>query len=221
MATELKGALEMRKALRQFTPDLAKETSKELASLLIPIVKNAKGFIPANGALLSGWSKPLSSGDTINYRAFPKFDSSAAKRGIGYSTTPSKPNKSGFSYLATIANKSAAGAIYETAGRKNPNGQPSFKPSKFTPQGYREDRRNFNKSLNPNAGKQFLESLNSTGQLVNAKPRMEGQRGKTSRKFTGRAIFRAWAQDGGKTNAAVLKAIENSWAKYDAKVKKY
>lgn len=221
MPTELKGAIEMRKALREFTPDLAKETSKEIANLLKPIVRNARGFIPSNGSVLSGWSKPLSSADTINYRAFPKFDSAAAKRGIGYSTTPSRPNRSGFSYLASISNKSAAGAIYETAGRKNPMGQPSFKPTQFTPEGYREDRRGYNKSLNPNAGKQFIDSLNRTGQLVNAKPRTSGQRGKTSRKFTGRAIFRAWAEDGGKTNAAVIKAIETSWAKYDAKVKKY
>ena len=26
----------------------------------------------------------------------------------------------------------------------------------------------------------------------------------------GRAIFRAWAEDGGKTNAAVIKALENT-----------
>jgi hypothetical protein len=30
----------------------------------------------------------------------------------------------------------------------------------------------------------------------------------------GRAIFRAWANDGGKTNAAVLKAIENQKIKF-------
>lgn len=214
MATELKGAVEMRKALRQFTPDLAKETSQEMANLLKPVVKNAKGYIPSNSSVLSGWSKPVASADTINYRPFPRFDSAAAKRGIGYSTAPSKPNKAGFSYLATIANKSAAGAIYETSGRKNPQGQP-----RFSGKGNPADR-GFNKSLNPDAGVQFLANLNSTGKLVNAKPRMEGQRGRVSRKVTGRAIFRAWYEDGGKTNAAVLKAIENSWAKFDAKVKR-
>jgi len=215
MATELKGAVEMREALKQFTPDLAKETSQEMADLLKPVVKKARGFIPSNSSVLSGWSKPVSSADTINYRPFPRFDSSVAKRGIGYSTTPSKPNKAGFSYLATIANKSAAGAIYETAGRKNPSGQPRFAGVG------NESGRGFNKSLNPNAGVQFLDNLNGTGKLVNAKPRMQGQRGRVSRKFTGRAIFRAWYEDGGKANAAVLKAIENSWAKFDAKVKKY
>jgi hypothetical protein len=33
----------------------------------------------------------------------------------------------------------------------------------------------------------------------------------------GRAIFRAWAEDGGKTNAAVIKAIESSAKKLDAR----
>jgi hypothetical protein len=29
----------------------------------------------------------------------------------------------------------------------------------------------YSKSLNPNAGQQFMESINSTGQLVNARPK--------------------------------------------------
>jgi hypothetical protein len=30
----------------------------------------------------------------------------------------------------------------------------------------------------------------------------------------GRAIFKAWKEDGGKTNAAIIKAIENSKVKF-------
>jgi hypothetical protein len=44
MPTELKGAIEARKALKKFEPDLAKELRKEMANLLKPIVKNAKGL---------------------------------------------------------------------------------------------------------------------------------------------------------------------------------
>jgi hypothetical protein len=43
------------------------------------------------------------------------------KAGIGYKTTPSKPNRRGFRSLARLFNKTAAGAIYETAGRKTPD----------------------------------------------------------------------------------------------------
>ena len=42
MPTEVKGAVELRKALRAFTPDLAKETQKEIAGVLKPIVSKAQ-----------------------------------------------------------------------------------------------------------------------------------------------------------------------------------
>jgi hypothetical protein len=44
MATELKGAVEARKALRKFAPDFAKELRKEMANLLKPIAKKVKGL---------------------------------------------------------------------------------------------------------------------------------------------------------------------------------
>jgi hypothetical protein len=57
MATELKGALNLRKALKQFEPDLAKETTKQIASFLKPVVRNARGFMPSNADVPSGWLK--------------------------------------------------------------------------------------------------------------------------------------------------------------------
>jgi hypothetical protein len=38
--------------------------------------------------------------------------------------------------------------------------------------------------------------------------------GRRTSKMKGRAIFRAWAEDGGKTNAAVLKALQNTSVKF-------
>jgi hypothetical protein len=35
-------------------------------------------------------------------------------------------------------------------------------------------------------------------------------KGRPTRKETGRAMYRAWAEDNGVANAAVLKAIDNS-----------
>jgi hypothetical protein len=52
---------------------------------------------------------------------FPTYNASMVKAGIGYKTTPSKPNRRGFRSLARLFNKTAAGAIYETAGRKTPS----------------------------------------------------------------------------------------------------
>ena len=42
MPTEIKGAIALRKALKNFAPDLAKETQKELGNLLKPITNKAR-----------------------------------------------------------------------------------------------------------------------------------------------------------------------------------
>jgi hypothetical protein len=210
MAVELKGADKLRKALRKFEPDLAKSQTKEMTAALKPITNKARGFMPASDSQLSGWTKASSSADTTNYRHFPKYDQTEAKRGVKYSTSPSKPNKRGFVSLARIINSSAGGAIYETAGRKNPQGQPSQASTRGVFSDYIDTSNKVNKSLNPNAGKQFIARANALGSLVNARPRQQGQVGRSTRKMTGRVIFKAFAEDQGKVTAAVIKAIENS-----------
>ena len=126
MPVEVKGALELRKALRQFAPDLAKETRTEIAGILKPITKEAKGFVPSNEEMISGWTVKKQKGAWERVA----YDAGLVKRGIGYKTSPSKPNAQGFVALAQIRNRSAAGAIYETAGRKSSGGEfiPRFAP---------------------------------------------------------------------------------------------
>ena len=114
MPTELRGVKQLRYALKNFEPDLAKETQKEMAGALKPIVKQARNLVPAISPL-SGW-RPRANSEA----RFPTWDTTIARRGITFRTTPSKPNRRGFSYAASILNKSAIGAIYETAGRKAP-----------------------------------------------------------------------------------------------------
>ena len=213
MPVEVRGALELRKAIKKFSPELAKETRKELASLLAPIVKTARGFVPST-APLSGWGKaPTTTG------RFPIWDTRAAKGGIGYKTSPSKPNNQGFRAVARIVNASAAGAIYETAGRANPQGREQAGLKRVVYPGHadfgkmvRSGTKSQGRSANPQAGQQFVDAINANGQIVDANNQTGA--GRRSRKMKGRAIFRAWANDGGKTNAAVLKAIENSKIKF-------
>ena len=115
MPVSVKGGIELRKALRTYTPDLAKQMPKEIAAALKPVVKVARGYVPDNGSILSGWR------NRENYTGrFPLFDSRSVKSGISYKTTPSKANSRGFRSLARLLNKTAAGAIYETMGRKSP-----------------------------------------------------------------------------------------------------
>jgi hypothetical protein len=116
MPVAVKGAVALRKALKSFTPDLAKQLPKEMAVALKPVVKAARGYAPSESQILSGW-RPRS----FSEARFPTYNAKLVKAGIGYKTTPSKPNRRGFRSLARLFNKTAAGAIYETAGRKNPN----------------------------------------------------------------------------------------------------
>ena len=80
--------------------------------------------------------------------------------------------------------------------------------------------KNFGKSNNPEAGSLFVQAMNEQGQIVDAYKRSPGASGRSSRKMKGRVIFRAWAEDGGKTNAAVIKAIENSAIQFNKTVAK-
>jgi hypothetical protein len=116
MPARVKGALELRKALKQFEPDLLKETNKEIASFLKPVVRQARGFLLSNEEAPSGWLKrPNAQGRW----ATRYYDQAEASRGISYRTSPSKENRRGWVALASITSKNAGGAIYDTAGRKS------------------------------------------------------------------------------------------------------
>ena len=113
MPTELKGANDLRKALKKFSPDLDKETRDEMVGFLKPLVKKARGFMPSNSLLPSGWVGTSEPGQ------FPKYDASISRRGVGYKLTPTKPNRQGWISTVSIHNKTAGGVIYEWAGRKS------------------------------------------------------------------------------------------------------
>lgn len=192
-AVEVKGVIELRRALRKFEPDLAKEMQYEFKTVLAPIARTARGYIPSRSPM-SGWS-PRS----FSEARFPFFSPSIAKKGIGFKTTPSKPNRKGFISVAKIYNKSAAGAIYETAGRKNPNGQP------WVGRGAGGTGKGVSRSVNPNAGKQFIQNL----------PPLYGHGSDR-----GRAIYKAYEENRGAAKTAVMKAIATAEHKFNAIGKK-
>lgn len=112
MPTELKGANNLRKALKKFAPDLAKETRDEMVGFLKPVVKKARGFLPSNDEMPSGFVK-----HEVKTAKFPMYDASEARRGIGYKLTPTKPNRQGWSSSVSLHSKNAAAVIYDWAGR--------------------------------------------------------------------------------------------------------
>lgn len=183
-AVELLGNADFRKALRRFAPDLEKALRLEMKNALSPIARQARGFVPAT-APLSGWADR-----SFNEGSFPTYSASTIKSKIGYTTSVGKRNSKGFSSMASIYNNSRAGAIYEGAGRANPNGQPWVGPK--GPAGHK-----FSHSRNPKAGEQF----------INALPPLTG-----SLKGRGRLIYKAWAMNQGKAEGTVNKAISTALA---------
>lgn len=193
MPTEVVGAVALKKALNKYAPDLAKELTKELGAILKPVVDEARSYVPLVSPM-SGWS------ETQNPRGkFPKYNALEIRKGIIYKTTPSKPNRAGFVNNVRIQNKSMIGAIYETAGRKNGQGQNWVGPKAGGAS------KGVSRSNNPNAGNQFISNL---GQLYGPARKGDGR-------MMGRLIFRAWAKTQGKANAAVFKAIEETTAKFN------
>jgi hypothetical protein len=193
MPTEVVGAVALRKALTKYAPDLAKELTKELGAVLKPIVGDARSFVPLRSPM-SGWS------ETYNQTGrFPKYNALEIRRGIIYKTTPSKPNRAGFVNNIRIQNKSMVGAIYETAGRKNGQGQDWVGPKAGGAS------KGVSRSVNPYAGNQFISNL---GQLY-------GPNRKGDSRMMGRLIFRAWAKTQGRANASVFKAIEKTTEKFN------
>jgi hypothetical protein len=186
MPVEVKGVIELRKALNKFAPDLAKELTKEITLSLKVIQRSARGFVPSSapGGLYSWDREPSREPKVFNtsgrVRPFPRYDSAAIKRGIVYRTGYGKPNSKGFRSLFRVKNSSAVGAIYEKAGRLNPTGS-------------RES-----KSNNPGAGARFVQQ----GPLYGSR--------KNGQDMRGRVLYRAWEQDEGKQLVAIFKAIDSA-----------
>jgi len=189
MPTEVVGALALRKALKQYAPDLATELRKEVAAALKPVVSRARGFVPSDSDIMSGWQRR-----SFSEAKFPMYDSNIIRKGISYKTSPSRANNRGFTSLAAIENKSALGAIIETAGRKNPGGQPWVGPGKNVTQ------KRYSHSVNPRAGEQFIKNL---GPIYGEK-KTTGIGDKR-----GRLIYRAWDETNGKVLTAYFKAVQS------------
>jgi hypothetical protein len=215
MPVVISGVDEVLGFLDKFRPAAAKEVEREVKHASMPVVSKARGFAPSTPPL-SGW------GNEVGLWANKSYQASEIRAGIGFSDKGTKPNRNGFSYTAYIYNRSIAGAIYETAGRKSPNGRPvapsvQHYANAGTPQAradyrVRNSSKRYSQSANPNAGKQFIGSL---GELYKV-PRIQGQTGRVSRKMNGRLIYRAWAADQGKVLGAVAKAYSTVIQKYNA-----
>jgi len=184
MPVEVKGVVEARKILRKLAPDTLKGYNAEIAAPLKDITKVARNMTPDSITGLANFTYPgyERKASIEGKRAFPSFVPNVVRRGLTYSLAKSRANRTGWVSLVSMLNKSAAGAIIETAGRKNPYGSTQ------------------SRSNNPKAGGQFISKLNDEiGTLEQT-----GQTAKTQGRLMGAALV----ENKGKAQTAVLKVLE-------------
>ena len=198
--------------LDAFEIELSLEMNRNIEQAMKPIQMKARGFMPdvvPDG--IRNWSRPPTGalpghrGANV-YRPFPIFDSAEMKSGIQYRPGVQQQTRRGFTRAYAVTNESAAGAIFETAGRKHPGGIPGKSRS-----GVRGEDGKF--YPNPGAGERFINALPPISRAA----RPVGSKGRSKKTANGRAIFRAWNEDQGKVVGAVAKAIEKATIGYNSK----
>ena len=219
MPVEVKGIVELRKAMRKFEPDLEKNLKQEVRALLKPVVQEARSFVDTDPKGLSNWMakgssrKITKSTSVFRIGTFPLFNPSAVKSGITYSFKQTRPNKKGFVSVFQLVNKTPAGSIYETAGRVHPKGQPWQSPAKNSGKrgsaffGASIKGHRVSHSFNPNAGEHFIQSLGGESNLA----------GKGKKR--GRLLYRAWEENNGRSLNFILKAIKHTETEFNRRQK--
>ena len=186
-ATNVADIKQLRRALSKYSPDLYKAMNTEIRTALKVIQKDARDLVPAylgSGLRNFQGDSTTAKSRTSRARAFPKYDASQVKKGIVISIGKTKKNDNGFASYYSLINRSAAGQIVETAGRKYPTGDPK------------------SQSNNPNAGAHFINVLDhNVGSLA---------RFGKNRKSYGRIIYRAAYEDQGRTKTAIMNALEKA-----------
>jgi hypothetical protein len=204
MPVEVVGVKDVLKGLSFIDVDMRRRVVAAVDPLMRGVSSKAKGFVPGNTDVLSGWSKA-----NTGTGKFPKYDSSIVRAGIGYNSGQNKTFSNGFKVYNFVYNASRPGAIYEVAGRLNPQGRAPFQmtPSKGASGTYTlkspksKAFREFNSS-NPFASQQFIAALPK----VTSQPKLEGVRG-GNRKTKGRLVYKAWAEDSPRIYQAIKDAI--------------
>ncbi len=208
MPVEIVGVKDVINGLTFIDEDMYRRVKLAVEPVMKGVEAKAKGFVVSNSDVLSGWAKPISS--TVDYRPFPKYNSDTVRGGIGYKEGQNRRFSNGYTVESYVYNISAAGRIYETAGRLNPQGRAPFTSvaegggtMAFKQSGSRKSRStSAYSSNNPFAGYQFVTDLPT----LTSQPKVKGARG-GGRKTKGRLIYKAWAQDSGDIYGVIVKAI--------------
>jgi hypothetical protein len=125
---EFKGVIQTQQALKLFAPDLQKEMMKEINAAIKDVVGAAKRYVVSEPGNLFNWPGLTTLGPKTRQevvegiRPFPKWDPMEVRAGIKKKVRQRGKyvNQYGFAITAAAQNMSAAGSIYEFAGRGRP-----------------------------------------------------------------------------------------------------
>jgi hypothetical protein len=125
-AIVLTGLKETLNALKQFDKQAVKEFNKVITSELRSAKNEAQGLVKAEPPL-SGWNtQPARNPRSRGGAGWPAWDQSIIRSGISSSKAENKVRRDYTTSAGSLKNKSAAGVIYELAGRKNKTGTGTF-----------------------------------------------------------------------------------------------
>jgi len=192
MSVELKGVKETLRAIRKIDPELLKEMNKEIKGVMTPMRDKARSYAPtaAPGGLYN-WDEGTS-GKKITARnsAFRTFNATGTLRRFPLYDAEAARKGIFYSQAPSKRNKNGFQALY-FIGNKSASGSIYETAGRANPGGSSRSQSN-----NPEAGANFVSRM---GPLYG-----------DTRERRGRMIFRAWAEDGGKAQAAVIRAITNT-----------
>lgn len=112
------GIDELKRALRQFAPDLKKEMDAEIRSALSPIVGRARSLVPQRA--LSGWGR----GGGGEWSQRLGWDPSAVRSGMRIRQGGRRARGSAVKAAWRITQRDAAGSVWEVAGRRSRGSSP-------------------------------------------------------------------------------------------------
>jgi hypothetical protein len=204
MPVVIEGIKEVLGGLDVIDEDMRRRIVFITAPMMRRVAAKAQGYVPGNQDVLSGWAKA-----GPNTGKFPKYDAATARAGIGYNPGENKTFANGWKVASYVYNASRPGAIYEVAGRLNPEGRAPFQmlPSKgasgtYTRKSGKSKAFQEYNSNNPFASQQFVAALPK----VTSQPKIKDMKG-GGRKTKGRLIYRAWAEDSPEIYRAVIRAV--------------
>lgn len=118
-AIVLTGVKETLKALESFDKQAVRDFTNVINTELRTAKKDAQALVTSEPPL-SGWiTKPSASPRSRGGAGWPAWDQSVIKQGISVSKAERKVRRDYTTSAGALKNKSAAGVIYELAGRSN------------------------------------------------------------------------------------------------------